>query len=68
MRIAVERVQPVDAAEHEAEDRLGREVAFGLRPLLDLGEARAVASSVVSTRAVESSSMTRGTWMNGWSA
>ena len=43
MRIAVERVQPVDAAEHEAVDRLGREIALGLRPLLDLGEARAVA-------------------------
>ena len=42
VRIAVERVQPVDAAEHEAEDRLGRGVALVLRPRLDLGEACAV--------------------------
>ena len=41
VRVAVERVQPVEAAEHEAEDRLGREVALVLRPALDLGEARA---------------------------
>ncbi len=42
VRIAVERVQPVDAAEHEPEDRLGRGIALVLRPLLDLGEAGAV--------------------------
>ena len=30
MRVTVERVQPVEAAEHEPEDRLGREVALGL--------------------------------------
>ena len=30
VRVAVERVQPVDAGEHEAVDALAREVAFRL--------------------------------------
>src|SRR5262245_24724325 len=33
MGIAVERLQTPEAAEHEAVDRLGGEVAFGLAPL-----------------------------------
>jgi hypothetical protein len=42
VRVAVERVRPVQAAEHEAVDRLGGQVALGLRPGEKLGEARAV--------------------------
>src|SRR4051812_594418 len=32
MRVAVERAEPVEAAEHESVDGLGREVFLGLRP------------------------------------
>ena len=39
MRIAVERVEAIDASEHESEDRLRRGIALVLRPRLDLGEA-----------------------------
>ena len=42
VRVAVERVRPVQAAEHEAVDRLGGQVALGLRPGEKLGEPRAV--------------------------
>jgi len=42
VRVAVERVRPVQAAEHEAVDRLGGQVALGLRPGDELGEPRAV--------------------------
>ena len=41
MRIAVERLQPVQAAEHEADDRLAGEVSLGLAPRLELAEPRA---------------------------
>ena len=41
-RVAVDRVQAVQAAEHEPEDRLGREIALRLGPLLYLGEARPI--------------------------
>ena len=41
VRIAVEELQSVEAAEHEPEDRLGREVLLLLRPRLGLGEAHA---------------------------
>ncbi len=39
VRVAVEGPQPVEAAEHEAEDRLGRQVALFLTPLEQLGPA-----------------------------
>jgi hypothetical protein len=42
VRVAVERARPVQAAEHEAVDRLGGQVALGLRPGEKLGEPRAV--------------------------
>jgi hypothetical protein len=42
VRVAVERVRAVQAAEHEAVDRLGGQVALGLRPGDELGEPRAV--------------------------
>ena len=42
VRVAVEGVQAVEAAEHEAEDGLGGEVALLLAPPLDLVEAGAL--------------------------
>ena len=42
VRVAVEGVQPVEAAEHEPVDRLGGEVALLLAPRLDLVEADAL--------------------------
>ena len=69
VRIAVEEVQPVEAAEHEAEDRLAGEVALRLGPRLGLGEAHALgelggehALRRVARRAPP------GMWMNGWPA
>jgi hypothetical protein len=42
VRVAVESVHPVDAAKHESEDRFGGQITLVLRPLFQLGEARAV--------------------------
>ena len=42
VRVAVERVRPVQAAEHEPVDRLRGQVALVLRPGGQLGEPRAV--------------------------
>ena len=42
VRVAVEGVCLVQAAEHEAVDRLGGQVPLGLRPAGELGEPRAV--------------------------
>ena len=68
VRVAVEGAQPVEAAEHEAVDRLGGQVALGLvprRPSRRSGRPRPARSSAPgrSTGSVTTS----GTWMKGWS-
>ena len=69
MRIAVERVELVDAAEHEPVDRLAREVALGLRPALDLGEPRADRQLGREHASRSTARRSRaGTEMNGWPA
>ena len=68
VRVAVERVQPVEAAEHEAVDGLGGQVALVLATSVSTRRSgRPSASSVVSTRCwTTARRTTAGTWMNGW--
>ncbi len=67
MRVAVERVHAVQAAEHEAEQHLAGEVALVLDPTSSIScHVAPLTSSVVSTRGVECDASTSGTWMNGW--
>ena len=67
VRVAVEGVHAVEAAEHEAEERLAGEVALGAGPTSSTSSNGVpTTSSVVSTRDVDSAGSTSGTWMNGW--
>ena len=69
MRIAVERVEPVQAAEHEAEDGLAGEVALAAGPTSAAPPRRADDElGGQHPRRRQRWSTTAGTWMNGWPA
>jgi hypothetical protein len=65
VRVAVERAHVVQAAEDEAVDRLGGQIAFVLRPRCEFGEATPPESSLVTSLPVDSPSMIRGMAMVG---
>ena len=69
MRVAVEGLQPVEAAEHEAEDGLAGQVALLLGPALHLVVAGADDQLAREhPTGADRPGSTVGTWMKGWPA